>query len=192
MLSCGLRCRPPSRGGSATDALTTRRPTRRGGSALRRILIAIPIIILLVSLLLAGAGALFTVAAYNYYASGLPDPKDALTDLDFEQQTIVYDRTGKVELARLGTLRRELVTFDQIPGEMLDATTAIEDKDFWINPGFDPAGIVSAGHRHRLGSAARRLDDHPAARAQSAAAGRGVRGHRPRSARSARSSSPSG
>src|SRR6187200_2579210 len=122
-----------------------RRPVRRGGSALRRILIAIPIIILLVSLLLAGAGALFTVAAYNYYAAGLPDPKSQLTDLDFEQQTIVYDRTDKVELARLGTLRRELVTFDQIPGEMLDATTAIEDKDFWVNAGFDPVGIISAG-----------------------------------------------
>jgi membrane peptidoglycan carboxypeptidase len=124
---------------------TGRRPTGRGGSTLRRILIAIPIIILLVSVLLAGAGALFTVAAYNYYAAGLPDPKEALTGLDFEQQTIVYDRTGKVELARLGTLRRELVTFDQIPGEVLDATTAIEDKDFWVNPGFDPAGILSAG-----------------------------------------------
>ena len=124
---------------------TTRRPARRGGSALRRILIAIPILILLLGLLLAGAGALFTVAAYNYYAAGLPDPKSALTDLDFEQQTIVTDRTNKVELARLGTLRRELVTFDQIPGEMLDATTAIEDKDFWINAGFDPVGIVSAG-----------------------------------------------
>jgi penicillin-binding protein 1A len=124
---------------------TGRRPTRRGGSTLRRILIAIPIIILLVSLLLAGAGALFTVAAYNYYAADLPDPKEALTHLDFEQQTIVTDRTGDVELARLGTLRRELVEFDEIPGEMLDATTAIEDKDFWVNEGFDPLGIVSAG-----------------------------------------------
>ena len=124
---------------------TGRRPIRRGGSTLRRILIAIPLVILLVSLLLAGAGALFTVAAYNYYAAGLPDPKDQLTDLHFDQQTIVYDRTGKVELARLGTLRRELVTFDQIPGETLDATTAIEDKDFWINAGFDPLGIISAG-----------------------------------------------
>ena len=28
---------------------------------------------------------------------------------------------------------------------MLDATTAIEDKDFWINAGFDPLGIISAG-----------------------------------------------
>ena len=72
-------------------------------------------------------------------------PNRSLTDLDFEQQTIVSDRTGKVELARLGTLRRELVEFDEIPGEMLDATTAIEDKDFWINAGFDPLGIISAG-----------------------------------------------
>ena len=28
---------------------------------------------------------------------------------------------------------------------MIDATTAIEDKDFWTNPGFDPVGIVRAG-----------------------------------------------
>jgi len=116
-----------------------------GGKWVRRVLIAIPIILILLAVLTAAAGALFTVAAYNYYATGLPDPKEALTNLDFEQQTIVYDRTGKVELARLGSLRREVVTFDQIPPEMLDATTAIEDKDFWSNPGFDPAGIVSAG-----------------------------------------------
>ena len=122
-----------------------RRSEGGGGHWVRRILIAIPIILILVAGLTAGAGALFTVAAYNYYAQGLPDPKEALTNLDFEQQTIVYDRTGQVELARLGSLRREVVTFDQIPGEMLDATTSIEDKDFWSNPGFDPAGIVSAG-----------------------------------------------
>ncbi len=121
-----------------------RRPTGRGGANVRRILIAIPVIVLLVTLLVAGAGVLFTAAAYNYYAQDLPDPKAALNDLNFEQQTIVYDRTGEVELARLGTLRREVVTFDQLPGEMLDATTAIEDKDFWTNPGFDPVGIVSA------------------------------------------------
>ena len=96
--------------------------------------------------LLAGlVGLVVAVGAYNYYASGLPDPRRALDDLDFEQQTIVYDRTGKIELARLGALKREVVTFDEIPAEMLDATTAIEDKDFWTNPGFDPLGFVSAG-----------------------------------------------
>ena len=122
-----------------------RRPVPRGGSIVRRLLIVIPILLLLVVSLVGATGALFTVAAYNYYAQGLPDPREALTDLKFEQQTIVNDRTGKVELARLGTLKREIVTFDALPGEMLDATTAIEDQDFWINAGFDPTAIVSAG-----------------------------------------------
>jgi membrane peptidoglycan carboxypeptidase len=123
----------------------SRRPTGRSGTVVRSILIAIPVILLLVTIMLAGAGALFTVAAYNFYAQGLPDPKSALNDLRFEQQTIVYDRTGKVELARLGTLRREVVAFAGIPDEMLDATTAVEDQFFWTNPGFDPSAIVSAG-----------------------------------------------
>jgi penicillin-binding protein 1A len=90
-------------------------------------------------------GFLGTVSAYAHYSRGLPDPAELLNTLGFEQPSIVYDRTGNVELARFGVLRRELVGFDQIPNEMLDATTAIEDKDFWINPGFDPIGIVSAG-----------------------------------------------
>jgi membrane peptidoglycan carboxypeptidase len=122
-----------------------RRPVGRGGSNVLRIVIAILVLVLLLSVMLAGAGGLFTVAAYNFYADGLPDPKSALNELSFEQQTIVTDRSGKVELARLGTLRREVVTFDQIPDEMLDATTAIEDQFFWTNPGFDPGAIVSAG-----------------------------------------------
>ena len=122
-----------------------RRPTGRSGTVIRGILIAIPIVFVLVTIMLAGAGALFTVAAYNFYAQGLPDPSTALKGLTFEQQTIVYDRTGKVELARLGSLRREVATFKDIPGEMLDATTAVEDQGFWTNPGFDPSAIVSAG-----------------------------------------------
>ena len=112
---------------------------------LGRIVVVVLMVLLLTTGLLAASGAMLAVAAYNHYAAGLPDPVAALTNIPFEQQTIIYDRTGKVELARLGDLKRELVTFDQLPGEIIDATTAIEDKDFWINPGFDPAAIVSAG-----------------------------------------------
>jgi len=123
-----------------------RRPTGGGGSRIaRRIAIAIPIVVLVLAFSAGLVGVVFAVGLYNHYATGLPDPKDILTRIEFEQPSIVYDRTGKIELARLGSLRREVLTFDQIPGEMLDATTAIEDKDFWVNPGFDPVGIVSAG-----------------------------------------------
>ena len=36
-------------------------------------------------------------------------------------------------------------TYDEIPPILLDATTAVEDKTFWENAGFDPVAIISAG-----------------------------------------------
>ena len=121
------------------------RPKGRAGSTFARILIVVLVVMLGSGVLLAGAGLVFVVGAYNHYAAGLPDPVATLTSIPFEQQTIIYDSTGKTELARLGELKREIVTYDQLTGEIIDATTAIEDKDFWINAGFDPIGIVSAG-----------------------------------------------
>jgi membrane peptidoglycan carboxypeptidase len=122
----------------------TDRGRPRGSSTVRRIAIAIPIILFAVFLLVAVGGLVGVAAAYNYYSQGLPDPKDTLTNLRFDQQTVLTDRTGKVQLASLGEFKREIVTFEQLPPEMLDATTAIEDKDFWSNPGFDFFGFVSA------------------------------------------------
>jgi membrane peptidoglycan carboxypeptidase len=116
----------------------------RGSSAVRRAAIAIPIILLTAFVAVGLVGVIGVAAAYNYYSQGLPDPRDTLSNLSFDQQTVIYDRTGKTELARLGEFKRQVVSFAQIPAEMLDATTAIEDKDFWSNPGFDAAGFVSA------------------------------------------------
>ena len=99
----------------------------------------------LIAGLVAGAGASSPSAPTTTTRPACPTPRRRSPNLDFEQQTIIYDRTGKIELARLGELKREVVTFDQLPGEIIDATTAIEDKDFWDNAGFDPIGIVSAG-----------------------------------------------
>ena len=169
-----------------------RRPQGRAGIDLRSIVVVVLIVLLLTGGLVAGAGASFAVGAYNHYAAGLPDPVAALTNIDFEQQTVIYDRTGKIELARLGDLKRELVTFDQLPGEIIDATTAIEDKDFWDNAGLRPGRHRLGRPRHALRPAARRLDDHPAARPRAAPAARGVRGHDLRAQGRARSSSRSG
>jgi len=85
-----------------------------------------------------------TVAAYAHYADGLPDPQSAFNDLSFDEPTTIWDRTNEVQLATFGDLNRSLVTFDQIPPELIDATTAIEDKDFWTNPGFDVGGFIAA------------------------------------------------
>jgi len=114
------------------------------GSAARRLAIALPLF-LFSSLLIAGLVGFFgVVAAFSYYSEGLPDPKAVFENLSFAEETVVLDRTGKVELARFARERRDVVTFAEIAPEIVDATTAIEDKTFWENAGFDPAGFVSA------------------------------------------------
>lgn len=119
-----------------------RRP--RGSGAARYLAVALPLILFTTIALIGFAGATGAVAAYSYLSRDLPDPKQALETINYDQQTGVYDRTGEVLLARLGSDRRELVTFDQIPAELVDATTAIEDDSFWQNPGFDLGSFLQA------------------------------------------------
>jgi membrane peptidoglycan carboxypeptidase len=119
-----------------------RRP--RGSGAAKYAALAIPIFLFATIVLMGVAGATTVVAGYSFLAKDLPDPKKTLEAIEFDQQTAVWDRTGKVLLARLGSDRREVVTFDQIPPVLVDATTAIEDKTFWENSGFDPTAFVAA------------------------------------------------
>ena len=147
MLSCGLRCRPLSRGGSAVDARCSRRPKGSGGTHRpphphrhphhpRPRQPCSP----------RAPGRSSPWPRTTTTRRACPIPRTALNDLDFDQQTLVYDRDrqGRAGPPRLAPPRgRRRSTRSR--GEMLDATTAIEDKDFWINPGFDPVGIVAAG-----------------------------------------------
>src|SRR5262245_36149390 len=89
--------------------------------------------------LLGAAGAFLAVTTFVRMSAGLPAPT-ALEKLEQPEQSIVYDRTGKTELARFGEFNRQNVPFEQIPPMLVDATTAVEDRTFWENSGFDPVG----------------------------------------------------
>jgi peptidoglycan glycosyltransferase len=93
--------------------------------------------------LLAGLAAVGTAAAVGALSEDLPNPT-SLGALTFAQPTIVYDRTGTVQLGRFQREQRRVVTFDEVPKLVLDATTTAEDRTFWDNGGFDPAAIVAA------------------------------------------------
>jgi membrane peptidoglycan carboxypeptidase len=94
--------------------------------------------------LIALIGMIGVVGVFAAYSRDLPDPR-GLEELVFIQESAIYDRTGSVELARFSSgERREEVRFDDIPPILIDATTAIEDRSFWTNTGFDPVGIMSA------------------------------------------------
>jgi len=121
--------------------LGTRRP---GGGAGGRIAVILPLFLLgtFFALSLVAFGS--AVEVYSAYSKDLPDPKQVLDKLDFNQQTVLYDRTGTVPLAAFGSENRRVLKFSDIPDVVLDTTTTTEDKTFWTNTGFDPAAILSA------------------------------------------------
>jgi peptidoglycan glycosyltransferase len=105
---------------------------------------------LLALLLLAGSGVASVVAGgatamamLDSMNSELPDVS-RFEELDYAQPSVVYDRTGTIELARFQVERRRVVTFEELPSTVLDATIAVEDQTFWENEGYDTNAIVAA------------------------------------------------
>ena len=121
--------------------------TQRTGRPRKRLLgglfALLPVALLGACLLIAAIAYGGTIAIYSAVVSDLPDPKD-LDTIVLNQNTTVYDRTGTVQLAAFGSDKRTEVDFAEIPGIVLDTTTAIEDKTYWENSGFDPLGFVAA------------------------------------------------
>ena len=150
MLSCGHRCRPASRGGSATDA-RPRTAGPRGVADRSSVGSRSPSLHLPPQHHPAGRGRARRSPSARTTTTPPACPtrrRPSRTSSSSSRRVLVRpDRQDRARHAS-AQLRREVVTYDQIPGEMLDATTSIEDKDFWINAGFDPVGIISRRARH--------------------------------------------
>lgn len=142
----------PTRGRTGSDSLASRvalaralsrpAPKRTGGM----VPLFLGMVVLGIAVVFAGGGvvaggtASATLAAL---AADLPEVS-RFEQLRFAQPTVVYDRTGTVELARFQAERRDVVTFEEVPDLVLDATIAVEDRSFWSNEGYDPNAIASA------------------------------------------------
>ena len=96
-------------------------------------------------LTLLGVGT--AVGVYAYFTQNLPDPSAIeRTQQDFET-TKIYDRTGQVLLYEIFDPRwgdRTYVPLDQMPLHLREATIAIEDRNFYENPGINLRGILRA------------------------------------------------
>ena len=86
---------------------------------------------------------LFFVAIL-YFSTQIPTIQE-ISSQQISQSTKIYDRTGTVLLYEIGNgERRTVVSFDQIPQSVKDATLAIEDQNFYNEPAFDIKGIFRA------------------------------------------------
>jgi membrane peptidoglycan carboxypeptidase len=131
---------------ASTRALLTARASQQRKpkrAPIGRILLAVMIGAIVVTAATGGVAVAVGVGVIRAMAAGLPDPA-ALESLTFNQPTIIYDRTGTIELARFERENRTAVTFDDVPTLILDATTTAEDRSFWTNDGFDATAIAAA------------------------------------------------
>lgn len=119
---------------------TQRRSPRRGLATF--LIVAVGVFVLFVGGTVAGTGA-GLLAAYDYFATGLPDPH-IIDGIDMPASTYVYDRTGTVLLARFECENREEVRFAELPDSIVNATVAAEDRTFWTNDGIDYTAVARA------------------------------------------------
>ncbi|MBI4426112.1 MAG: PBP1A family penicillin-binding protein [Candidatus Kerfeldbacteria bacterium] len=85
-----------------------------------------------------------TVVVFAWFSRDLPDP-DKISDRNVAQSTRIYARDGKTLLYEIhGDERRTVVELSEITPSVINATVAIEDKDFYKHQGFSLTGIVRA------------------------------------------------
>jgi len=100
------------------------------------------------SILLVILATFGTVAGvYAHFAQGLPDPTAIETAQETFETTKIYDRTGQHLLYEIFDPQRgdrTIVPLEEIPLYLRQATIALEDHDFYENPGVNLRGILRA------------------------------------------------
>ena len=86
----------------------------RGRGTASKVAVAIPLFLFGTFLLVGMIGFVVAVSAYTEYSRACATRRPS-TNIQFDQQTIVYDSTGKVELARFGQQKRIVVEFNDLP-----------------------------------------------------------------------------
>ncbi|MFH1186612.1 MAG: transglycosylase domain-containing protein [Candidatus Levyibacteriota bacterium] len=77
------------------------------------------------------------------FLTSIPSPNE-LTSREIAQTTKIYDRNGILLYQIYANQNRTLVPLSSIPRYLKEASIAIEDKDFYNNPGFDIMAITRA------------------------------------------------
>ncbi|MFA6992748.1 MAG: transglycosylase domain-containing protein [Candidatus Gracilibacteria bacterium] len=88
-------------------------------------------------------GVIFFVGLVGIISITLPDVTK-LENLRADQSTEIYDREGNLLYTIHGDENREYVAYDDIMPDLINATVAIEDSNFWEHKGFDIMAIGKA------------------------------------------------
>ncbi|MBR7041929.1 MAG: transglycosylase domain-containing protein, partial [Bacilli bacterium] len=104
--------------------------------------------VLTVILILGIAGVLSVTAFLAYVVITAPEFNDSA--LIIKDQTVIYDMNGNV-IAKLGSEKRESVSYDALPQVLIDAIIATEDSRFFQHNGVDLFRFIKATVQQLLG-----------------------------------------
>jgi len=100
-------------------------------------------------------GILSVAILFLILSIGLPNV-DEIKEGHFKESTTFYDKDGNVLYTAHGGENREYVSIENISQNLIDATIAIEDADFYEHHGFDIGGLIKAVLHETLGIGSRR------------------------------------
>ena len=98
--------------------------------------------IILIIFLILGILGLLAFGSFLVYIT-VTAPEFDPNRLQTKEITIMYDKDGK-EIAKLGTEKREKVTYDELPEVLVDAIISTEDSRFFEHNGFDAPRFLKA------------------------------------------------
>jgi penicillin-binding protein 1C len=99
--------------------------------------------------LVVGSGVAFAFGVYNSYAEQLPDASMIESQQEEFETVRIYDRTGQYLLYESVDPRpfrgdRTYVPLHEMSPWIPKAAVALEDRDFWENPGINVRGLLRA------------------------------------------------
>ncbi|HSX48011.1 MAG TPA: transglycosylase domain-containing protein [Candidatus Nanoarchaeia archaeon] len=93
---------------------------------------------------IVGFGVLMILLVFLYFAKDLPSPSKINAKIN-AQTTKLWDRTHtKILYEVLGDKNRSIISFDQMPTNIKEATIAVEDRNFYKHGAFSFLGILRA------------------------------------------------
>ena len=78
-------------------------------------------------------------------------PKFDAKNLYHQESTIVYDKDGN-EIAKLGSEQREIIKYEELSEELINAIVATEDSKFFEHNGFDASRFLVASAKQLTGN----------------------------------------
>ena len=125
---------------------------------LAQFLLVVVLVTALLTATLTGAAVAAVVGIYNSYAEQLPDASIIETQQDNFQTVRIYDRTGQYLLYESVDPRpfrgdRTYIPLNEMSPWVFQAAIALEDRNYWENPGINMRGLFRAFVSNLQGSA---------------------------------------